>query len=408
MSATRTPRRTGASRSYQRAFPIHAVLTPTILLAALATPRPAHAQWLPQHTAATASLRGLSVVNDSVVWASGARGTFLWTADAGAHWTVATVPGAGSLDFRDVHAASLDTAWVMAAAQDTARIYRTSDRGAHWTLQYSDTRRGVFLDAIAFFDARRGLALGDPIAGRFVLLRTADGGSHWEQADTLGLPTALPGEAAFAASGTSLVTCGAHTAWFATGGGRVARVFVTRDAGATWTAHDTPVRAGDAAAGIFSLACRDSLHGVAVGGNYARPDSAAITVASTSDGGVTWAASPPSAATAYLSGVTYLAGGPGVLAVGTRGTSMSHDWGHDWVRQDTLALNAVAAAPGGRVWGVGPAGRVVLRPGAAVVALRRASCEPRGPVTSTESERCRSSSGGSSSVSSPGGRRARS
>jgi len=324
----------------------------------------ARAQWLPQHPGATASLRGLAVVSDSVIWASGTHGTYLWSADAGSHWTAGTVPGAGSLDFRDVAVVAPDTVVLMASAQDTARIFRTTDRGAHWTLAYDDTRKGAFLDAVAFFDARHGLALGDPMDGRFVLLRTGDGGAHWSRIPAAGMPPSLPGEGAFAASGTALITCGAREAWFATGGAHVARVFVTRDAGMTWTAHHTPVHAGNAAAGIFSLACRDSLHGIAVGGNYAHPDSSVVTVASTDDGGRTWTAAPPSPATGYLSGVTYLAGGPGVLAVGTLGTAVSHDWGRNWARDDTLPLNSIAAAPGGTVWAVGPAGRVVMRPGA--------------------------------------------
>lgn len=354
-----TPRRGVRVRSFRRAALGLAVLA--------AASRAAAAQWLPQQSGTTASLRGLAVVDDSVVWASGTHGTYLWTHDAGAHWTVGTVPGAASLDFRDVAAVSRDTAWLMASAQDTARIYRTTDRGAHWALQYDDVHHGVFLDAIAFFDARRGLALGDPIGGHFLVLRTQDAGEHWAAVPEAGIPPALAGEAAFAASGTALVTCGPHTAWFGTGGGSEGRVLITHDGGATWTAHVTPVHAGDAA-GIFSLACRDSLHGVAVGGNYAHPDSGRVTAAYTDDGGRRWLPVAPGPATAYLSGVAYLAGGPSLLAVGTGGTAASRDWGRTWVREDTRPLNAIAAAPTGNVWAVGPHGTVLMRPGAAVVA----------------------------------------
>src|SRR5690348_6342065 len=162
--------------------------------------------WTEQHADTRASMRGLSVISDDVAWASGTGGSYLWTKDGGTHWHVGTVPGAASLDFRDVHAVSLDTAYLMAAGQDTARIYRTTDRGAHWTLQYENLEKGAFLDAIAFFDARHALAVGDPIGGRFLLLRTDDAGAHWTRVSN-ALPAALPGEAAFAASGTSLVTC---------------------------------------------------------------------------------------------------------------------------------------------------------------------------------------------------------
>lgn len=310
-------------------------------------PRPIPTRWLEQHPVTSESFRGLSAAGSNVVWASGTHGTFLWTADAGSHWHVGSVPGASSLDFRDVHAVSLDTAYVMAAGQDTARIYKTTDRGQHWTLQYNDTTKGAFLDALAFFDSSRGLALGDPVNGQFTMLETHDGGTHWHRLVNTALPAALPNEAAFAASGTALVTCGPRDAWFGTGGARVSRVFRTRDAGSSWTVSDTPIRAADPAAGIFSLACRDEQHGIAVGGNYAHPNSAAVSVAYTNDGGATWTPVPPSSATAYLSGVTYLFPGNSrsLIGVGTNGTAASDDDGRTWTQLDSLSLNTVVSLP---------------------------------------------------------------
>lgn len=330
-----------------------------MLAAAFLTPaRPAGAQWTSQSSATTASFRGLSAVDDRVAWVSGTGGTYLWTDDGGAHWHVGTVAGATSFDFRAVHAVSLDTAFLMVAAQDTARIYRTNDRGRHWTLQYSDTSRGAFLDALAFFDARHALVLGDPVDGRFTTLRTEDGGNHWKRNDDR-MPAAQPGEAAFAASGTALVVCGPRDAWIGTGGAAISRVFRTHDRGRTWDVTATPIAAGTSAAGIFSIACHSPRDAIAAGGNYAHPDPAAVTVATTHDGGRTWAASPPSLVTGYLSGVALLdAAGHDVIAVGPAGTVRSHDGGVSWQRTDTLPLNAVTRA-GRRVWGVGPNGRIV-------------------------------------------------
>lgn len=290
---------------------------------------------------------------------SGTKGTFIWTHDGGATWTVGSVPGATSLDFRAVHAVSLDTVLLMAAGQDTARIYETVDRGQRWTLRYDNLAKGAFLDDIAFFDSRRGLALGDPVAGHFTILRTDDGGVHWLPLPDAAAPAALPGEAAFAASGTSLVTCGPSDAWFATGGGRVSRVFVSRDGGLTWHANETPIRAGSSSAGIFSLACRNGRDGIAVGGNYSKPDMGAVTVAYTSDGGRTWTAAAPSRATRYLSGAAYVGtAGKRLLAVGTGGSALSADGGKSWVQLDSLSLNVVAGTPPGCAWAAGAHGRV--------------------------------------------------
>ena len=59
--------------------------------------------WQVEASGATAELRGLSVVSDTVAWASGAKGTVLRTTD-GAHWQAIQVADADKLDFRDIHA----------------------------------------------------------------------------------------------------------------------------------------------------------------------------------------------------------------------------------------------------------------------------------------------------------------
>src|SRR5581483_3734783 len=102
------------------------------------------------------------------------------------------------------------------------------------------------------------------------------------------LPAALPGEAAFAASGSCLIARGEADAWFVTGGGKAARVFRSTDRGRSWEASETPVAAGAASAGAFSIAFRDREHGMIVGGDYKKPDEAGATAAFTSDGGKTW------------------------------------------------------------------------------------------------------------------------
>jgi photosystem II stability/assembly factor-like uncharacterized protein len=321
---------------------------------------PAQSLWTSQNSGTDASFRGMSVVNASVVWISGTGGTFAWTDDAGVKWHPGHVVGAESFDFRAVHAVSLDTVLVMVSAQDTALIYRTTDRGQSWALRYRDVSKGAFLDAMAFFDSRHGLAVGDPMDGHFVILETFDGGEHWVRQAGSAMPASLAGEGAFAASGTSLITCGSKNAWLGTGGAAKSRVFRTTDAGRTWSVAETPIRAGAAAAGIFSLACRDAQHVIAVGGNYAKPDTGAITVARSEDGGATWTASDPAPSTSFLSGVAYVnaADGRQLIAVGTEGTSLTLDSGRTWHRLDTRSLNVVMAARDGSVWAAGTRGSV--------------------------------------------------
>jgi photosystem II stability/assembly factor-like uncharacterized protein len=232
----------------------------------------------------TASFRGLSVVADRVVWASGTRGTVIRTTDGGATWSVDSIPGAVTMDLRGIHARNAQVAHVAATA---GRIWRTIDGGKTWSLRYQATDTTMFLDAIVFTDDRTGMALGDPIRGRFVILVTRDGGETWSEAPAASRPPAMDGEAAFAASGTSLVFAGPRHGWVGTGGS-VARVFRTTDAGVNWAASPSgiPPRAGSG--GVFSVAFADALHGIVVGGDYERPDSSHGTAAFTSDGGATW------------------------------------------------------------------------------------------------------------------------
>ncbi|HMO79244.1 MAG TPA: hypothetical protein PKD24_00495 [Pyrinomonadaceae bacterium] len=64
----------------------------------------ANSQWVKQPIATTASFRGLSIVSEKVIWASGTGGTVIKTKDGGKTWNVITVPGAEKLDFRDIEA----------------------------------------------------------------------------------------------------------------------------------------------------------------------------------------------------------------------------------------------------------------------------------------------------------------
>ena len=293
------------------------------------------------------------------MWASGARGTVARSIDGGMTWTTDSVAGAAALDFRAIHAINDGAAFIASAgeaAKGFAKIFATGDAGRHWHQLYSTDLKGVFFDAIGFWDGRYGIALSDPVDGAFFVLNTSDGGRMWNRVPVERLPRVLPGEAAFAASGSCLVIAGIHDVWIGTGGGGRARVMHSADRGETWTVVDTPVHAEGGAAGIFSLAFFDSRFGAAAGGDYTKPRLAATTVALTFDGGRTWSAakSPPAA---YISGVAYAGSAARLVAVGLAGTFVSRDSGQTWTQTDTVALNSVRFR-GNFGFAVGPRGRI--------------------------------------------------
>src|SRR5688500_789082 len=75
-----------------------------------------------------ASLRGLSVVNDDVVWVSGSGGAVGRSIDGGETFTWTTVRGYEKIDFRDIEAFDKNTAIIMGIA-DPAYILKTTDGG---------------------------------------------------------------------------------------------------------------------------------------------------------------------------------------------------------------------------------------------------------------------------------------
>lgn len=316
----------------------------------------ADAQWSFAASTTTAEFRGLSVVGDRVVWASGSRGTVARSEDGGVTWRIDTVAGATHLDFRSIHAVDGRTAFIASAGEaekGLAAIYVTRDAARSWTRVFSTDTKGVFFDAIAFWDARHGIALSDPVDSAFYLLETRDGGATWARIPPAGMPRVLAGEAAFAASGSSLSIGPSETLRIGTGGGGRARLMIS--AAGRWRVVETPVHAEGVAAGLFAIDF-DQSRGIAVGGDYTQPRLAATSIALSDDGGHTWRAGfrPPAA---YLSGVSWERGGHRVVAVGLAGTFLSRNSGDSWMHADTIPLNAVRAMKDAWV-AVGPRGRL--------------------------------------------------
>jgi photosystem II stability/assembly factor-like uncharacterized protein len=310
-------------------------------------------RWTLVTTGVTARLRGVSAPSSRVIWASGAGGTVIRTGDGGATWSRLEIPDSASLDFRDIDAVDERTAYVLSIGEgDASRIYKTADAGRNWTLQFRNDNPRAFFDAMAFRDARTGFAFSDSVEGRMIVLTTTDGGAHWSPISS-GLPRALEGEGAFAASGTN-IALGRRQVWIGTSRSRVVR---STDNGRTWSVANTPLPTS-ASAGIFSIAFADDERGIVVGGDYKVESGAVNNAAMTMDGGQTW--TTVTGLGGFRSAVAFVPSRPGTaIAAGPSGTDYSTDSGRSWTPIDGPGFHTLGVARGTRtVWAAGDKGMI--------------------------------------------------
>jgi photosystem II stability/assembly factor-like uncharacterized protein len=309
-----------------------------------------------QQSNTTVRLTAVSAPMPNVAWVAGNNGTFLRTTDVGHTWTAGTVPGAERLDFRDVHAVDASTAYLLAAGSGAqSRIFKTTDGGATWRLQYTNPDSAGFYDCLDFFNPSQGLVIGDAIGEEMALLSTTDSGTRWARVAPMSLPPPMPGEASFASSGTCLTVRPNGRAWIGTTKGRVLR---STDFGRTWRPSLTPITVNDST-GVSSVAFRDNNNGMAFGGYGAAEGDVLLAV--TTDGGASWTARarPLARSGVYAGAWVRDAGMPTAVAVGPKGIAFSRDMGLTWTQIDTLGYWGLGFAPGNRGWAVGGNGRIV-------------------------------------------------
>jgi photosystem II stability/assembly factor-like uncharacterized protein len=306
------------------------------------------------------SFRGLDAVDRRTAWVSGGSLTdggdakVYRTTDAGRSWQDVSPPRTAGLSFRDVEATDARTASVLAIGEGKAsRIYRTTDAGRTWTETFRNTEPAAFYNCMDFYPGgRRGLAVSDPVDGKFRIAATDDAGRSWTVLPDAGMPDST-GEFNFSASGDCLVISG-RRAWFGSGGA-ASHVFSSRDHGRTWTATDSTIPAGDAA-GVFGLAFRDPDHGIAVGGDFEAPDDGVDATARTRDGRQWTSAGDLTHLgedAAWSRGRLLVVGESGDVG----GSSVSTDGGRTWRRFSTVRFHTLDCTDDGACWAAGGDGR---------------------------------------------------
>ncbi|MEX0747429.1 MAG: hypothetical protein WD275_05460, partial [Rhodothermales bacterium] len=165
-----------------------------------------------QSSGTDALLIGVHALNDRIVWASGTGGVFVRTTNGGATWESGSVPGADTLQFRDVHAVSADVAYLLSIGPGaSSRIYHTVNGGRSWDLQFVNDEPRAFFDCFDFWDENSGIAFSDEVDGGLPIARTLDGHT-WTVLAKESWPEALDGAGGVAARGTGIRTRGRATA----------------------------------------------------------------------------------------------------------------------------------------------------------------------------------------------------
>ncbi len=343
-----------------RAAAISAVL---VIAACSALPEgtatPADVVRTDQTSGTSALLIAVSPVNESVVWVSGSLGTWARTTNGGASWQTGRVPGADSLQFRDVHAVDANTAYLLSIGNgEQSRIYKTVDAGRSWTLQFTNREPQGFYDCFDFWDANRGIVIGDAIDGRLAVLTTTDGGTRWARVAAETLPPAMAGEGSFAASGLCLETLAGGHAWIVMSNPQHARILHTPDYGRSWAVDTLPITTREGV-GPQSVSFRDTRNGVVLGGGNAAQPADNLT-AITSNGGRTWLPRNRAPLRSGAWGGVYVPGSKPatVVAVGPSGAAYSRDNGGSWIPIDTMNYWSVGFASPRAGWAVGVRGRI--------------------------------------------------
>lgn len=272
-----------------------------------------------------ASLRGLSVVNDNVVWVSGSNGTVGRSTNGGKNWKWMTVKGFEKTEFRDIEAFDANTAIIMAIAEP-AYILKTHDGGDTWKVVYENKTKGMFLDAMDFYSAKEGIVVGDPVNGRVFLASTEDGGDTWQEWES-HRPAADSGEAFFAASGSN-IRLYEDGRYILVSGGKRSRLFSNNGV------IDLPLLQGKESTGANSLDVYEGVNKkptklmIVTGGDFSNDSLTDRNCFYTTDGGRSWKA-PKEPPHGYRSCVEYLSKDD-LLTCGLNGVDYSSNGGKSW------------------------------------------------------------------------------
>ncbi len=308
--------------------------------------------WEILDTPVEASLRGLSALTPDIAWLSGTNGTWLRTLDGGKTWEHGVIDGLVELDFRSIHGFDAEKAIAVSAGQP-AVIYKTIDGGITWKLTHQENEK-AFLDGITFSDQNTGFVFGDPVDGKWMILKTVNQGDTWYEIPNL--PEVVAGEAGFAASSSSLLASGSILALGS--GGKEANLHLSENGGDTWEKFSSPLSQGEGSQGVFAVGNIGTSELICVGGDYLAEELGEKNLGVFLIASKEWV-NVETAPTGYRSGVAYFDQKEWLITVGPNGSDFSSDGGKNWKNFSKEGFHAVKSGHAeGSVWASAGKGKV--------------------------------------------------
>lgn len=301
------------------------------------------------------SIRGLSVPNDSTVWASGSKGYVAKSVDGGQRFRWLLVSGYEERDFRDIEAIDSSTAIIM-AVDEPAIILKTTDGGKSWSKVFEDSTKGMFLDAMDF-NGNEGVVVGDPIDGKVFLAQTNDLGNTWTiLKEDIECSQLKEGEAFFASSGSNILkysTVQNLNKKIFVSGGKISRLFVDE------TCYSLSLQQGHSSTGANALDLSPSHRmGIVVGGDFARDKISDSTAVLFSLKKRINFSIPKIQLHGYRSSLAYISNKK-IIACGTSGVDLSTNGGKTWKLIDEGSFHVVKKSKTGQsVFFAGTKGRI--------------------------------------------------
>ena len=191
--------------------------------------------WHAQTSGTTVPLYAVKTVDNNIAWAGGGTGAgtsgiVRRTTDGGATWTFA---GSFPADVYCMTALDANKAIAGTWTGTFARLMKTTDGGTTWWTV--DSVAGGFYNAIEMNSPTNGIALGDPIAGNWLVRRTTNGGDTWFNGPT------TPWTGSETMWSNCMMWYDSLHGWFFTSPGSIYR---TTDGASSWSRTTPPASPG--------------------------------------------------------------------------------------------------------------------------------------------------------------------